>query len=346
MSDFSFQRVGVINWDCSLPSETTFFGHYATQSLSPSVFRDRTPYYAIETAPDKIQYRPRTVTDYETELQHAIAAGIDYFAYCWYDRKPHTDHYVTGQKASVDDKVCELVDARFKHLASPLRNKLGLCAILITPHPYSTEELEDLVKTMQEPYYEKIDGRPLVYLFRSPVWQEILGRLRACCAKAGVPDPYAVLMTNNVSPEEASNVQALSSYAGASVQAQTWDEFFEQEMARNELRSQNGLPVIPHFSMGWNPTPRILHPVPWITYPDGTYTSPATPDQLLDAAKRLKAWVKTHRNLCPTGHVLTFAWNEFEEGAWICPTIGQTPDNPDTRYRDVFAKISSFWKAK
>ena len=50
MSDSLFTRVGVINWDCSMPSETTFFGHYAAQSLGPHQFRDRTPYYAIETA--------------------------------------------------------------------------------------------------------------------------------------------------------------------------------------------------------------------------------------------------------------------------------------------------------
>ena len=121
--------------------------------------------------------------DYEVELRHAIAADIDYFAYCWYDRKPHTDHLVTGQTASVDDKVCELVDARLKHIASPLRNQIGLCAILITPHPYSDEELDDLVKTMQEPFYEKVNGRPLVYLFLSPNWKEALGRLRDRCAK-------------------------------------------------------------------------------------------------------------------------------------------------------------------
>ena len=344
MSDSPFRRVGVINWDCSMPSETTFFGHYAAQSLGPRQFRDRTPFYAIETSADTIQYRERSVADYEVELQHAISAGIDYFAYCWYDRKPHTDHQVIGQAASVDDKVCELVDARLKHLASPLRSQIGLCAILITPHPYSTEELDDLVKTMQEPFYEKIDGRPLVYLFFSSAWKEALGRLHACCAKVGVPAPYAVLMANGGLSDKAPNVQALCAYAGGTVQTNSWDEFFKQEMARNELRIQGGLPVIPHFSMGWNPTPRILHPVPWVTYPAGTYTPPATIDQLLQAAVHLKSWTVAHRALCPTGHVLTFAWNEFEEGAWICPTIGPTPDKPDTRYRDAFAQISRLWK--
>ena len=52
-------RVGAINWDCSLPS-TTFFGHYATQSLGPEKFRDRTPYYAKVVGKDRIDYADRT----------------------------------------------------------------------------------------------------------------------------------------------------------------------------------------------------------------------------------------------------------------------------------------------
>ena len=343
MSDPLLKRIGVINWDCSIPSETTFFGRYATISLGPREFRDRTPYYAIETAPDTIQYRERTVADYEIELRHAIAAGIDYFAYCWYDRVPHADHLVNGHAATVDDRVWELADARLKHLKSPLRDKIGLCAILITCHPYATEELSELAETMKEPFYEKIDGRPLVYLFAGP-WEDTLKRLRDCCKAAGLPDPYVVLMADAVSPVDASKVQALCTYA-CGARKQTWDEFFEQEMACNERRSRNGLPVVPHFSMGWNPTPRIKHPVPWVSYPDDIYAPPATIEQLLSAAERLKAWTEEHRDLCTTRHLLTFAWNEFEEGAWICPTIGSSPDTPDTRYCDAFAKMTRIWKA-
>ena len=237
-----------------------------------------------------------------------------------------------------------LVDARQKHVASPLRDKIGLCAILITCHPYTTGALEELAETMKEPFYEKIDGRPLVYMFIPP-WEETLARLRDCCKAVGTPDPYAVLLADSIAPADASKVQALSSYSATGGHAATWEEFFEQEMAHNERRSRSGLTVVPHFSMGWNPTPRIKHTVPWAHYSDGIFAPPATEAQLLAAADRLKTWVREHRDICPTGHVLTFAWNEFEEGAWICPTIGPSADMPDTRYRDVFAKIAQAWKA-
>ena len=88
----------------------------------------------------------------------------------------------------------------------------------------------------------------------------------------------------------------------------------------------------------------LKHPVPWCSYAEGDYPPPATASQLINAANRLKAWTEEHRAFCPTGHLLTFAWNEFEEGAWICPTIGQTPDAPDTQYRDIFAQLVKTWK--
>ena len=71
--------VGVVNWDCSLPS-STWFGHYATTSLSPAHFRHCTPFYADVKAPDRIDYHWRSIEEYEREMQYAIDAGIDYFA--------------------------------------------------------------------------------------------------------------------------------------------------------------------------------------------------------------------------------------------------------------------------
>ena len=343
MTNSPILSIGVINWDCSVPSETTYFGRYATQSLGPHRFRDRTPYYASETGPDSIMYQERSVDDYEIEMQHAIAAKINYFAYCWYDRTPHKNHVVTSEAAVCDDTVCELASARLKHMQSSLRYQLNLCAILITCHPYSEDELKSLAETMKENYYEKVDGRPLVYLFASP-WKDTLKRLRQFCRYAHTPDPFAVLMCNNISEEDKPLVQALSAYAGCTSEATDWEDLFEKELAQNEQRASYGKPIIPHFTMGWNPIPRILHPVPWTHYPDGTYTPPATSQQLFHAAVRFRQWVTDHQDSCRTGHVLTFAWNEFEEGAWICPTLGILPAQPDTHYRDAFAQMVDIWK--
>ena len=334
-------RIGAVNWDCSLPA-TTFFGGYATRSLSEAQFRERVPYYAIDLGDDKIDFPVRAVAEYETEMRHAIAAGIDYFAYCWYDRQPHTDHLVTSAAANVDEHVCELVKARLMHVQSPLRDQIGLCAILVTSHPYFDEELIALAETMKAPYYEKIGGRPLVYLMSAP-WEGTLSRLRAFCRQAGVDDPYAVLMGQIPGEKAAGSIQALGRYACVA-SGDSYDAILAAQRRQHDKYVASGWPVLPHFSMGWNPQPRVNHPVLWGSYPAVTYHPTATAEQLLAGAAQLKEWVREHADSCPTGNILVFAWNEFEEGGWICPTLG-TGGKANTTRRDTFAQIAAYWKA-
>lgn len=333
-------RIGVVNWDCSLPS-TTFFGHYATRSLGPAKFRDRTPYYAQEIEPDKIEYSKRTVEEYEIEMRYAIDAGIDYFAYCWYDPIVPAGHLegVDAATASADEHVWELTYARTLHAQSPLRKKLHFCAILITPHPYTDEALQMLARSMRDPGYEKINGRPLVYFFYGN-WQPLLSRLRKMCREENTPDPFAVIMSTDgvVAPEDRTKAEGICAYA-CSGSAKTWEDFCRINLERNENRIQSGLPCIPHFSVGWDPSPRIQNPVPWCSYPDQAYHPPCDRDQLLFAAKEFRDWMIRHRADCVPGHILVFAWNEFEEGAWICPTSG-ADNHPDFRRRDAFAEAA------
>lgn len=336
-------RVGVVNWDCSLPMDT-FFGRYAARSLSPAKYRDRTPYYAHRTAPDQIEYHTRTVAEYETEMRYAIEAGIDYFAYCWYDSEPKSEHLVDDMAATVDAHVAELVYARRLHLQSPLREQLHYCAILITSHPYSDTELQELIRTMNDPGYEKIDGRPLVWLFPGK-WRDLIVRLRQLCREAGQPEPYAVLLTScsELTPDDADIVQAVCAYA-CLAETSTWEDFNAANIAQNEDRLRYGWPCVPHFSVGWDPGPRVLNPVPWVAYPEGPYAPPCTREQLLTGAQRFKDWVSRNRSQCVPGHVLVFAWNEFEEGAWICPSLG-ADDRPDFSRRDAFADAVSLWRS-
>ena len=205
-------RVGVINWDCSVPS-WTYFGTAATRSLGPEKYRDRTPYYAEVVAPGKIEYRHRTLAEYEREMQYAIDAGIDYFAYCWYDLHPQATYTDAVKPSDADGHLQEITFARLNHAKSVLREKLHLCAILVTVHPYSDDELTRLALEMREPWYEKVGSRPLVYFFS--IRPKPVARLREICRKLGVGDPYAVGMTGNPGTEAKRYAcfDALSCYA-------------------------------------------------------------------------------------------------------------------------------------
>lgn len=95
--------------------------------------------------------------------------------------------------------------------------------------------------------------------------------------------------------------------------------------------------------MGWNPLPRIDHPVPWCNYPDADYADPEDTSGYLKAGEELANWIEDNLQQTNSGHILTFAWNEFEEGAYICPTLN-AHGQPDTTKLEAFSKVVAYWK--
>lgn len=316
------RRIGAINWDAALP-ETTFFGRHAARSLGPEKFRDRTPYFAKVVREGEVKFPERTQADYDREFQYAIDAGIDYFAYCWYDACPTEGSIVTNLAARADGHTAELVKARIMHMRSFLRERLSLCAILIVAHPYSDAALKQLARTMKEPFYEKVGGRPLVYFFMGKM-DATLPRLRQFCREADAGNPYAVFMDNfGDSPkEDLVAADALSAYASAHA-VSNYAVLTDEALKDNAARAKTGKPVIPLFPLGWDPSPRVERPVPWASYAAATYAPRASDGEIVEGARRLAAWINENAEACSTGHVLAFAWNEFEEGGWICPNYGR-----------------------
>ena len=85
-----------------------------------------------------------------------------------------------------------------------------------------------------------------------------------------------------------------------------------------------GSPVVPLATSGWDPRPRIEIPTPWHDYgsPDYYYTTP-TPQELADHLQAALDWVKAHPETAPAKAVLIYAWNEFDEGGWLAPTLSE-----------------------
>ena len=78
------------------------------------------------------------------------------------------------------------------------------------------------------------------------------------------------------------------------------------------------------MSSGWDPRPRIETPVPWHDYgsPDCYYETP-TPQEL---ARHLRAgceWVERYPRTAEAKTLLIYAWNEFDEGGWLAPTLSE-----------------------
>ena len=124
------------------------------------------------------------------------------------------------------------------------------------------------------------------------------------------------------------------------------------QLKKNREKITQGAKLIPTFSVGWNPSPRIDRPTPWMRKSDGSsayanvcYAPRASCDELYAGAKEFVSFIKSEARNSFIGHILTFAWNEFEEGGYFCPTY--TSDGKvDTARVDVFAKIAKMFHSE
>lgn len=334
--------VGAVNWDCSLPKET-FFGFHSAKSLSSEKFRSSTPYYATVENSNKISYRYRSLEEYEREMQYAVDAGIDYFAYCWYGENP-------GKRENEwQNHLHDLTYARKLHIQSKLKKKLKLCAIIgvgAKESELSEDDMRNLADEMKQEYYQKIDGRPLVYVFDG-YKQETSRILRDTCKKYSTPEPYFVFMCSQIDEiNKNENVSGAVSAYSFPKSAKSYDEFISYLIEDLKGRMELGVRVIPQFSVGWNPSPRIENPVPWVNYENTSYLQQITKDEMLNGAKKFTEFLSSNKKHNTTNQILVFAWNEFEEGAYICPTYDQSGKNINTDRVAAMGEIIKDWKKK
>lgn len=336
-------RIGVINWDNSQPMNT-YFGTHASRVESQPKYRARVPYYADLAADGTVSFHLKTQEEFDRELSYAISAGIDYFAYAWYTEDHLTDTEENIAKGSVEPFLWELNHARHLHAQSTLRDKIGMCAVLICPHIYSESDFAKLADAMKQPYYETVDGRPLVCLFGG-YRMDFINRLRRFPADFGTADPYIVFHDSGVLSENGdySLVDGVCDYACPSTRSKDYAALIDRDLWTNENRKQYGVKILPHFTMGWDPSPRIDSPVPWCGYPAADYAPQASEEEFLAGGRRFAEWIRANKDAVVTDRIHVFAWNEFEEGGYICPNLC-ADGSVDEGHLRAFAKIVCDWQ--
>ena len=340
-------RIGVIYWERT-GSSNTYFGHHISKSLSPSKYRDRTPFYADVISKEEIAFHKTTQEEFDVELQYAIDAGIDYFAYTWNsDEKENRMDFPQGTCEQIKNQLDEEDNCRRKlHTKSALKNKIKLCAILLCGNSFSDNDIEKLIHETKQDYYEKIDSRPLIYLYGG-YRTDFIERLKKSAEKNNSPEPYIAFIDNGAISEnnDYSMANAVSGYSYAEKNLTSYSEFCKSLIEKNEDRKKFGLDIIPLFSLGWNAYPRVYNTVPWYQTYDTSKFSPVPTDQeLKDNAIAFGKWYNENMKHIKNQHVIVFAWNEFEEGAWLCPTYTNDLNLNFSRIK-TFAQITNIWKS-
>ena len=131
----------------------------------------------------------------------------------------------------------------------------------------------------------------------------------------------------------------------------------------SKVAKDNYMSVAPCITLGYNTVPRIERPVTWLsgsTYStgipyDGYSCADPTPEEITKHVLDVLNFNKENAKYFRANTVLIYAWNEFNEGGWFCPTIkvdseGNAIKNADgtiqtnTEYLDAVKKGISLYR--
>lgn len=325
--------VGAIRWDAWSGGDVT---RQVERTLAPAKYRFRLPWFAEVQEDGTVRINGGRQEVMDREIAFAADAGLNYWAFLLYPERN------------------SMSDSLRLYLKSPARKRVNFCVIL--HNAFSVDdtqwprERDRAVALLREPGYQTVLGnRPLVYLFSVAVGGKLpaarLADFRQAAQAAGV-NPYCVYMGWNPADDFKTmaplGFQAVSQYASCSD-----DATFLQLCERTETKYwQNAaaaqVPYVPLVTTGWEKNPRKDHPVSWELdhgyHRQAVFPGVATPAQIAEHLKRALAFVREHPAICPANTVVIYAWNEHDEGGWLCPTWTPT-GKPDTGRLDALGKL-------
>lgn len=294
-------RVGAIRWDAWTGAGNNV-GRVVEQTLRPPVFHERLPFFARVGSDGTVSANGTTQAIIDREIQFAAQAGINYFAFCYYPAN-------TG-----------LAQARERYLASPLKRLVRFCLILnVNPNPDPATLVRDFFR---HPSYERVGGtRPLLYYFsKDGLTPKFISDLRARSRRSGTGNPYLVLM-GSPADADALGMDAVSAYATFGGDGETFIRLAARGLSGWESARAARFPMVPWVTTGWDPRPRIVTVTPWHTYQTSGWAQPPTAEEVANHLVQGLRFTTTHAAAAPAQTVLMYAWNEFDEGGWLCPTL-------------------------
>jgi hypothetical protein len=333
--------VGAIRWDGWF-GDLSSVGLMVEKTLGPKHWHERLPFFAQVDSDTSVRVRGNTQSVVDQEIAFAAAAGLDYWAFVIY---PPDDPLSAGLRL---------------YLSSAHKSKINFCLNIQGGWLGGEAQWPELVKLyiryFQEPGYQKVLGdRPLVYLFTpadmlgagkfgsEAFAQQAFDRLREASRAAGAGNPYLVIQ--DWSPATAHAYcqvlggDAVSAYASdAHGQAAPFADLARHTEAWWNEFAATGSPVVPLATAGWDPRPRIETPTPWFDYGSPAYYHAApTPQELAQHVQAALDWLQAHPETAEANAVLIYAWNEFDEGGWLAPTLSEDTARLDA-LRDVLSK--------
>ena len=312
--------VGAIRWDAWVGDMATFgdassenrVGLVVERTLGPKKWHYRLPFYALELGENQVQVRGATQEIMDQEITFAANAGLDYWAFVYYPPGSGLD------------------EGRNLYLSSQHCNDINFSLVVDSPGRFLEPETRKLlVDYFRMPNFQKVlDGRPLLYIFgNTGLTREGIDALRADSLMSGLSSPYIVYM--GWSPNEVKTnivtygLDAGSAYAHLGSNGQPFAELALSAERGWDHDRRAGIKVVLWVTTGWDPRPRVEHPTPWVTYPENQWAQAVTPSEIAAHLNKALQWNAQYPKAAEANAVIIYAWNEFDEGGWLAPTLSE-----------------------
>ncbi len=319
--------VGAIRWDAWHDGPA---GRAVEYTLGPEQWRARLPWFAEVTGPDTVRTRADSQAVADREIEQAADLGLDYFAFLWYD--------VDREVGSEDEGMMRGLNL---YRSSPNRDLVRYTVIIDGQRLASPVERAAVVDRMRDPNWVKVDGRPLLFVgMWYPSARADVQAVRSASVAQGTGDPYVVHMVVSgndhaeaVATATAGGVDAVSWYAAGVTSARGAPYAALARGARSawDQTAALGAAVVPTVMTGWDPRPRIERPPYWGGSGPNWFQAP-TPAELASEFGAAVTWARQRR--APA--VVAYAWNEYDEGGWLAPTLAPAVGRADA-VRDALA---------
>ncbi len=318
--------MGVIRWDA-------WYGHDGNEksvisqvekTLSPAEYHFRAPFFAKVTDDGKIEIPEYTQEIFDKEMEYAADAGIDYFAFLMYSN--------------------DMKKAREFYKTSKYNDRVKMCCIV---RPGQEEFKDEVIELFQQDYYMTVlDGRPLLYFYfeTDAEFNNLPGAIadyKARCLQNGIKEPYvAVMPTSGVATSfyeqyKDTDADSAARYGVAGSNGEAFANIITRAKQMWADGKEKCGQVIPNVSFGWDTVPRAINPVSWMTVSKNSYAAQATEQELYEFVKAAFDFTNDESNKLSTlaNTISIYAWNEHDEGGWVCPTI-ECDENGNQLFND------------
>jgi hypothetical protein len=324
--------VGALRWD------NWRIDSMAGDFLDAPMLKDRIPYFVVRGPGGKLELPGDDANVLQADVIYANAAGIDYFIF---------GYYLETKSWGRDLQAATRLNSAYRSYQS-LPDRAGVKFALSFNMLFPKSDIPTVIAVLtaalkQKDYARGADGSAPVFFFapRLATWVKALGGevearrvfldLKARVQKSTGTPPYFIALLfdiDNVGPLAARvGFDAISTYANG---LGGGDRAVPYAACANGARSfwhkgaQQVIGFLPTVTLGWDYRPILEQPNEAAHRdPHPSWCAPGSDTEWIAQIRAALKIAATDPKNGRFDSIVLYAWNEFGEGGWIAPTVGE-----------------------